>query len=285
MRASSRLGIGLSFVLVFAGFVTPGSARAANCGRNALPGGVLEIVGLTGDGQLLCLPADSPGNTDRIGFVTGLSTDVRLVGIDFRPATGDLWALGNAGGLYTIDLRNGAATLRSRLSTPLSGSNFGVDFNPTVDRLRIVSDDGQNLRVAVDTGAVTVDTPVSVTAPTTTTGIVGAAYTNNDGNPNTATTLFVLSAASDQIFIQAPPNAGSLNAVGGLVGDAGTGTGFDIYSDLRNGQTVQNFAYASYANGSRKGLFRINLLTGKGSLAGNFRPVDDIVDIAIPTRQ
>ena len=262
-----------------------GHAWAANCGLNGPAGGSLEIVGLTSDGNLLCFTADAPGSADRIGFVTGLSTDTRLVGIDFRPATGELWGLGNAGGLYTVDLRNAAATFKARLSTPLTGANFGVDFNPTVDRLRIVSDDGQNLRVAVDTGAVTVDTAVSITPPTTTTGIVGAAYTNNDGNPNTATTLFVLSAASDQIFVQAPPNAGSLNAVGNLVGDAGTGAGFDIYSDLRNGQTVQNFAYASYARGNRKALFRINLLTGRGSAVGNFDATDDVVDVAIPHRQ
>ena len=36
----------------------------------------------------------------------------------------------------------------------LSGTAFGFDFNPTVDRIRVVSDTGQNLRLNPDTGAV-----------------------------------------------------------------------------------------------------------------------------------
>ena len=164
---------------------------------------------------------------------------------------------------------------------PLSGTNFGVDFNPTVDRLRVISDNGQNLRVNVDTGAVM--DPVASLPPTPPPGVVGAAYTNNDGSADTGTTLFVLYTVSDQVFVQAPPNAGSLT--GNLLVDTATDIGFDIYSGLRDGGTVQNFAYASYARGSRKALYRINLLTGRGSAVGNFDATDDVVDVAIPHRQ
>ena len=37
------------------------------------------------------------------------------------------------------------ATFVNALSVPLMGTSFGVDFNPAADRLRIVSDLGQNL--------------------------------------------------------------------------------------------------------------------------------------------
>jgi hypothetical protein len=36
---------------------------------------------------------------------------------------------------------------------------FPIDFNPVVDRIRIMSDAGQNLRVHPDTGAVVADSP------------------------------------------------------------------------------------------------------------------------------
>jgi hypothetical protein len=260
-------------------------ASAAPCGKGAIPGGDLEVVGLTSDDRLICFQQATPTQSDSIGFVTGLSTDTSIVGMDFRPATGDLWALGDAGGLYTLDLRNGNATLRARLGVALTGTAFGVDFNPTVDRLRVVGNDGQNLRVNVDTGAVTVDSSLSVTSPTVASGVVGAAYTNNDTNPNTATTLFVLDSSTDQIFIQAPPNAGSLNPVGKLVGDAAVDAGFDIYSQKKNGPTIGNFGYAVYSRGTARGFYVINLLTGRGWPRGSFRAGDDVVDIAVPLNQ
>jgi hypothetical protein len=35
----------------------------------------------------------------------------------------------------------------------LAGTSFGFDFNPTVDRIRLVSDSGQNLRLNPNSGA------------------------------------------------------------------------------------------------------------------------------------
>ena len=70
---------------------------------------------------------------------------------------GDLYGLGNAGGVYVVNAHNAKASLVSRLDVALEGTSFGVDFNPTVDRLRVISDTGQNLRANVDTGATLVD--------------------------------------------------------------------------------------------------------------------------------
>ena len=52
------------------------------------------------------------------------------------------------------------------LTVPLSGSFFGVDFNPAADRLRIVSDTGQNLAHNVN-GATTLNAMLTYTAPPT----------------------------------------------------------------------------------------------------------------------
>ncbi|QIL74881.1 DUF4394 domain-containing protein [Hymenobacter sp. HDW8] len=105
--------------------------------------------------------------------ITGLSavTD-RLYGLDIRPATGQLYALvattsATDGRLYTINPATGAATLVAAVSIPLSGSlTLGFDFNPVVDRIRIVTNSGQNLRVnpvdgvAIEDGRINGATPI-----------------------------------------------------------------------------------------------------------------------------
>jgi hypothetical protein len=238
----------------------------------------------------VCFDEDTPSLARNIGALSGLSNgDTRLVGIDFRPATGALWGLGDAGGLYEIDVTNAAATRRSQLAVGLdAGANVDVDFNPTVDRLRIVTDSGQNLRVNVDTGMTTEDTDLNYPAPVNinpSTGISAAAYTNNDLSPDTATTLFDLDTSLDQIAIQSPPNGGALVAVGKLLLDASGDIGLDIYSTVRGGRTTENSALAVIATGGRARVYLINLLTGRASPRGTFVTKNQVVDLAIPLNQ
>lgn len=254
--------------------------------------GNLKIVGLVGSTssqRLVCFDEFNPGSATTIGTVFGLSGDTNLVGIDFRPATGNaggggvLYGLGNAGGIYTLDLNTAQATLRTRLNVALSGTSFGVDFNPVVDRLRIVSDNGQNLRANVDTGATIVDAPLNYTPGTTASGITGAAYTNNDADPNTATTLYNIDSILDQVNIQAPPNAGTLNQTGKLTVDTNANVGFDIYSTIRNGSTVNVEGFASLTVGGDVRFYSITLFTGKAKDRGSFN--QNVTGIAIPLNQ
>jgi hypothetical protein len=179
-----------------------------------------------------------------------------------------------------IDVRDGGATFKSQLSVALAGTSFGIDFNPTVDRLRIISDTGQNLRVNVDTGAATVDTNLSGLDPLT--GVTAAAYTNNDADGNTGTTLYVIDTAGDQLAIQAPPNAGSLNATGKLTVNATGSAGFDIYSYILRGTTVEAWGYAVLTVNGQSRLYHINLFTGRATPRGAFRGREQVIDIAIP---
>ncbi|MGI9067643.1 MAG: DUF4394 domain-containing protein [Pyrinomonadaceae bacterium] len=253
--------------------------------------GTLSVVGLTADQRLICFDENAPGNASNIGTVSGLITDTRLVGIDFRPATGndgdggDLYGLGNAGGVYTINVDTAQATLRSRLNVALSGNFFGVDFNPVVDRLRVTSDNGQNLRANVDTGATIVDGTLNYAPSVTANGIAGSAYTNNDADPNTATTLYAADSLLDQIAIQAPPNAGTLNATGKLTVDTTPVIGFDIYSTIRNNSTVDIRGLASLTTGGQARFYRITLFTGKAALRGTFSSQNQVTGIAIPLNQ
>jgi Domain of unknown function (DUF4394) len=276
MRKRSLLLMGLLVTALLA--VSAPMVASADRSR----GGDLDVVAVTTDGKLIEFESDDPGDADTIGTVKGLVGDTAILGIDYRPATGELIGLGNAGGVYAISDRNATATKKSQLSVALAGTSFGVDFNPTVDRFRIVSDTGQNLRANVDTGATLVDGTLSYTPPAAASGITGAAYTNNDADLNTATTLFDLDAAMDQIAVQSPANSGTLAATGKLGVDTGLAVGFDIFSDTRKGTTVGVRALASLTTADgRSRLFRINLLQGRAKLVGKFDRDDRVTGIAI----
>ena len=249
----------------------------------------LQVVGLTSDNRLVCFNEFSPQEARSINFVSNLSGgDTALIGIDFPVQNGLLYGVGNAGGAYLIDTANAVATLVNRLSVALDGSTFyGVDFNPAADRLRITSSKGQNLRHNVNANGITiVDGALNYTPGVTALGIVGSAYTNNDLDANTATTLYALDSTLDQIALQSPPNNGTLAATGKLTLDASAVAGFDIYSTVRNGVTVDVQALASIktADGST-GLYSVKLPTGKATPRGNFSAQFMVTDIAIPLNQ
>jgi Domain of unknown function (DUF4394) len=248
----------------------------------------LNVVGLTRDQRLICFNERRPEKVTNIGTVSGLSGgDTALIGIDYRVQNGMLYGVGNAGGIYLLNTTNATATLVNRLTVGLSGTAFGVDFNPVADRLRIVSDTGQNLRHNVNPDGVTIaDTALNYTAGVTALGVVGAAYTNNDLDPTTNTTLYNLDSTLDQIVVQSPPNNGSLVANGKLTVDATAIVGFDTYSTLRNGVTVevQSLAAIKTADGATK-LYAINVTTGKAIARGTFSDQQAVIDIAIPLNQ
>ena len=126
------------------------------------------------------------------------------------------------------------------------------------------------------------DAALNYTAGTIAPGIVGAAYTNNDADATTATTLFDIDSNLDQVAIQAPPNAGTLNLTGKLGLDVLTAVGFDIYSVLRSGRSVDNLAFASLATAKGAGFFAITLLTDRLAGAATSATMRRVIDIAIP---
>ena len=193
--------------------------------------------------------------------LTGLAMGEMIVGIDMRPATAQLYALGRSSRIYTVNMANGAATALGTASfTPaLSGTSFGFDFNPTVDRIRVVSNTGQNLRLNPITGTVASSDPnLNPGTPS----IDGAAYTNSFPGATT-TTLYDIDYSTDKLHIQAPANAGTLDAGKPLGVDVSAGNGFDI-----GGRT--NNAYGIFTVGGNNGLYAINLATGAASLAMPF---------------
>ena len=194
--------------------------------------------------------------TSAVINITGVSG--RLLSIDQRAATGVLYGLSDTGGIYTINSTTGAATLASTLSgaSLVSGAQYSIDFNPTVDRLRIINDANQNLRVNVDTGVAIVDTALTAS------GNVAAGYTNSF-NGATATTLFDLSYANGVFSLnqQNPANSGTIVPIGPTgIASVSSLVGFDI-----SGSTGTAFVASNGTGGIAGNVFNlasINLVTG-----------------------
>ncbi|MCU0867039.1 MAG: DUF4394 domain-containing protein [Planctomycetes bacterium] len=218
-----------------------------------------ELVALTADGRLARFDRSAPWLSPAIATVSGLSAGEELLGIDFRPATGQLYGLGSTSRLYTIDAQTGVATaIGTGFAMPLLGTRFGFDFNPTVDRIRIVSDQGQNLRAHPDTGAL-VATDGMLAYAVTDAGagmapaVAAAAYTNDLAGA-TSTLLYGIDSARDVLVTQVPPNNGTLNTIGMLGLDITGVDGFDIGSDGR--------AFAALQDSSGSRLYQVDLATG-----------------------
>jgi hypothetical protein len=116
---------------------------------------IQTVFGLTNNGRLVSFDQGSPFKLLSKVRVTGLAAGEQLLGIDFRPANGKLYGLSNRGQLYVIDHVTGAASkVGNPIQPALDPGPIGFDFNPVVDRIRVVGAQGQNLRLNPDTGAV-----------------------------------------------------------------------------------------------------------------------------------
>lgn len=271
-----------------------GDYNGCDSGDGSRRSSSLQVVGLTDDQRLICFNEKTPGDARDLGSVSGLMSGDVLIGIDFRVQDKKLYGVSRTGGIYVLTPTGAIATKVNQLTVLLDGTSFGVDFNPVADRLRIVSDTGQNLRHNVNAGGVTlVDdpldyppaTPVNAVGPNAT-GVTGSAYTNNDLDASTGTTLYALDSNLDQIDIQSPPNDGTLAATGKLGVDATVSVGFDIYSTIREGVTVGVQALASLQAASGvSSFYSISLSSGKATLRGNFAPRNKVIGIAIPLNQ
>ncbi len=199
------------------------------------------VYAVTAGNRLVIFNSNDPCTIAWGSPISGMQPREQVLGIDFRPANNKLYALGSSSRLYVIDPTTAKASMvgTQPLTVTLAGTAFGFDFNPVVDRIRVVSNSGQNLRLHPDTGAVAAtDKPLNYTnAPQVKALAVGAAYTNPDTDPATGTALYDLDAAFDLLALQAPPNDGVLSIVGEMrVGVTGL-TGFDI--------SKANIAYAA----------------------------------------
>ena len=226
--------------------------------------------------SLIRFDSATPGSLDLGVAISGLQPNETIKGIDFRPATQELFALGSSNRLYTLQVVTGVATPVSATPfTPaLSGTNFGFDFNPVIDRIRVVSNTRANYVLNPNTGTATAATNVFYGPTDSNVGanpnVEFSAYTNNV-NPAPATTqLYGIDSGLDILVTQAN-SAGTLGTVGPLGVNVGAMGGFDILN--------ANEAYAVLLPGSSSAsnLYSINLANGA---AANLGQVDGGVRIS-----
>lgn len=163
----------------------------------------------------------STGAVESVVDIMGLHDDDAVIGMDYRPYDGELYVVTRQGRLYVLDPGKGTLLMRATLSADaadttspfegLQGEAFGVNFNPVADRLRVVSDAGQNLRVNPETGATVTDG-----APNPGTRSISAAAYSNSFSTSCRTQLFVIDASTGELFLQDPPNDGALAPLGQL---------------------------------------------------------------------
>jgi len=280
-RPSARSGVAVAFAAAaIAGCAIVAPAETVG------PAAKEEIVAVTVSNQLLRFNAGQPQRVRERRAIAGLAAGEQLVGIDYRVARGELYAVGSRGQLYKVDVARAIASpIGSPAAWPAGGTEWGIDFNPTVDRIRIVNDAGTNLRMHPDTGAVVdadpnqpglqFDGPLAYDAGDANAGkpvrLVAAGYTYNKTNDR-ITTNFALDAAQGTLVHQGTkegvtpavsPNTGRLYTVGPLGAGRFDHATFDI-SDL------SNTAYAGLraAGASATRWYRVDLASGRAIFVG-----------------
>ena len=260
------------------------AALVAVAGIVALPltARATQVYGVSTTNALFTFDTASPGTISNALAISGFAaSNENIVGIDFRPATGQLYAMGSFGQLYTVNTSTAALSVVGTPTT-IDGTSFGFDFNPATDSLRVVSNTNKNYVFNPNTGALqlaatdlffAVGDPAVGVDP----NVVGIAHTNNAGGP--APQLYAIDSGIDVLATLAN-DTGVLNSVGGLVTvNTSSLVGFDVFSP----SSGVNFAFASLtpAGGSVSNLYTINLATGAASLVGQINGGTLVTDIAV----
>ncbi|MFN7117382.1 MAG: DUF4394 domain-containing protein [Saprospiraceae bacterium] len=255
------------------------------------------IFGWTANNNLITFDSENPSVIRSSKPITGLPGGQLLVGMDFRPATGELWAMSynrvnGASMLYTLD--TATAVLNPRSSVPftldlgINASALIFDFNPTVDRIRVMGENGRNYRLNPNTGGIAAtDGNLNYKSGDrnafSTPRIGTGAYTNNF-NTSTATTLYDYDVNLNVLATQIPPNDGTLNTLGNsgiTINPADPTIDLDIFYDF---VTQSNIAYlvANVGNSRNDQLYTVDLMTGRVALMGQIGNGIALANIAIP---
>jgi cysteine-rich repeat protein len=281
----------------------------------AVQNSAAPIVALTAGQGLVRFHATSPlGTTSAATALSGIGGGETLVDIDYRPSNGQLMGLGvnattNTATLYLVDPDGGgltpvgttsgivfyAADGTTQVDFPDGG--WSIDFNPMVDRLRVVNANGINFRVNPETGAA-VDSDMTATntqADGTLSGLTGgangaggAAYTNSWAGP-TATTLYILDTEANQICRSSNPNGGNVTGCFALTSgsqpfDAPSGGEIDFAADVRVGTSndaASGVVHAVLSVSGNAHLYSIDVATGAVTDAGQVGTGFDFIGLAV----
>ena len=259
---------------------------------------VIGLNGTTTAPTLFNFTLRTPNTITTPVTVTGLSMGDELLGIDVRPATGNLYGFvrnGTGGKLYIINPSTGAATLASTLTNanPTGGAlvfdaakTYSIDFNPAADRLRVVSSgsgNGENYRINVESGATIVERdqtaatggdpaggdlkPAATNPAAGNFSVTQIAYTRSFSStirPSPSTKMFDIDSVNAALLQQLPPNTGNLSLIGAVGSTLNSFAGFDV----TGGDDGARVIAARTGTVGPFSLFDINLGTGAATAAG-----------------
>ncbi len=299
---SHRLNLALRPVLRPAAMTIAALALAACAGLPSEPMGEAraeKAVAVTASHQLIKFNAGQPQKILSSMAIKGLAAGETILGMDYRVSKDTLYALGSSGRLYTLNEDTAQLTPvgAAPFAVKLDGTMFGFDFNPTVDRIRVISNTSQNLRLHPDTGAVVdsnpnvegvqIDGPLAYAASDANAGkrpsVVGAAYSYNKADTK-ITTNFALDAATGSLVTQGSregvtpaisPNTGQLLTVGKL-GVNFEDAAFDI-------QALSDVAFAALSGKELRGTrwYTLDLKTGAARFIGTIGSGESIRAMAL----
>jgi hypothetical protein len=241
------------------------------------------VYAVTDGAELIQFNAGAPQKILSRKPLTGLPANDWIAGIDFRVSRGVLFALTASGRLFTLDTATGALQPVGSLPPVLiQGGAIGMNFNPVADRIRVVTDTGQNLRLHPETGALAAtDPPLAYAAGDPRQGQVphvsAAAYTYNKQNDKLTTNyaidrmagVLVTQGTVEGVQPAVSPNTGQLRSVGAL----GTGPLTAAALDIAD---TDNTALAALRQNGKTRLHLVNLATGQATVLGTVgdgRPV------------
>jgi Domain of unknown function (DUF4394) len=214
------------------------SATAQDATVAAQAGVQMPRIGIYGLGQNNTLFILRPGATSFTQLVRVTGVNGSLIGMDFRPSDGKLYAVSDTDIVYTINLGNnlGAATRVSRISPSFDGGFQSLmDFNPVLDAVRLIATNDQNFALVNSNGnlnATAVQTAMNYRAGDVNAGrspnICAGSYTNN--RRGAQVTLFYAVDCARDTFVTIDPAApggssatatGALRTIGRLVTPSG----------------------------------------------------------------
>jgi len=230
-----------------------------------------DVLAVTASGKLIGVNHGQPGDVQSSAKISGMAAGESPVAIAFRPTDGKLYALGSAGGLYTVDTATGMAAAKSKLSTALSGSSFDIGFNAADGTLRVVSDAGQNLAVDADSGAATVD---STFAPKP--ALLGVAYTSD-----AVSHLYAINSATKEIDVVPQPASGKLVTVGTFGSDTDKFDSFGGFDIIGNESSGKAYAAMSTTEATGSKLYMIKLGAGAAKSQGTIGGGEKVRSIAL----
>jgi len=115
-------------------------------------------VAITSAGDILIFDTETPESTVKFGTLPSSVPASAVVALDFRPKTDEAYLLLRvAAGAVQIVKRNPdgtGAALGSPIPVNSASTSFAFDFNPTNDRIRIITDANDSIQADPTTGAV-----------------------------------------------------------------------------------------------------------------------------------